>query len=152
MDRANLRTRLIHERMVLPEEVYNVLNAAITNHFTSKFDFLRGHNLGLFWPIKREYNSLPLMEILHRIGSTISLPVIRGNILAFKKWYPGVSLGSGTLDIPYPLDTTYVKPRILIIPLVGFDDRGFRLGYGAGYYDTTLRDMEPPPIRVGGWF
>ena len=40
-------------------------------------------------------------------------------------------------------------PTILIVPLLGFDDAGFRLGYGGGYYDRTLAAMQPRPFTVG---
>jgi 5-formyltetrahydrofolate cyclo-ligase len=48
-----------------------------------------------------------------------------------------------------PAEGSAVRPDALIIPLVGFDGAGFRLGYGGGYYDRTLAQLDPLPLRVG---
>jgi 5,10-methenyltetrahydrofolate synthetase len=56
---------------------------------------------------------------------------------------------SGIWDIPVPADGERVRPEVLLIPLVGFDDRCYRLGYGVGYYDRTLATFPRQTLCVG---
>lgn len=92
-----------------------------------------------FWPIGQEIDIRPLLRALHARGHPIVLPVTpkRGNPLTFRLWQPGDAL------IPEPFGTVRPAgeerdPDMLLVPLLAFDRRGFRLGYGAGFYDRTL--------------
>jgi 5-formyltetrahydrofolate cyclo-ligase len=69
--------------------------------------------------------------------------------LVFRAWKPGDRLVSGVWNIPVPADGEPVQPDLLLIPLVGFDSRRYRLGYGGGYYDRTLAILDPRPLTVG---
>jgi 5-formyltetrahydrofolate cyclo-ligase len=51
-----------------------------------------------------------------------------------------------------PADGEAVLPNVLVVPLVGFDVRGYRLGYGGGYYDRTLAAMPEKPLTIGVGF
>ena len=55
-------------------------------------------------------------------------------------------------DIPVPADSPEVVPDVALIALAGFDDAGYRLGYGAGFFDRTLAVIEPRPMTVGVGF
>jgi len=52
-------------------------------------------------------------------------------------------------DLPVPEGTRVVVPQALLMPPVGFDEQGYRLGYGAGYFDRTLAEMTPQPLKIG---
>ena len=58
----------------------------------------------------------------------------------------------GFWNIPVPAERRVVKPDVLVIPLVGYDAAGFRLGYGGGYYDRTLAALVPRPFCIGVGF
>jgi hypothetical protein len=60
-----------------------------------------------------------------------------------------VETTQGVFDWPVPEGTPTVVPQVLLIPPVGFDAQGFRLGYGGGYYDRTLAAMTPQPLKIG---
>lgn len=94
-----------------------------------------------YWPMGSEIDVVPLMTALAARGCTLCLPVVaaKDRPLVFRRWQPGdplVGAGFGTSE---PAETAAaVRPDILLIPLLAFDRRGQRLGYGGGFYDRTL--------------
>lgn len=92
-----------------------------------------------FWPIGREIDIRPLLLALHERGHPIVLPVTpkRGNPLSFRLWRPGDVLQPERFGTFRPVGDPAV-PDFLLVPLLAFDRRGHRLGYGAGFYDRTL--------------
>jgi 5-formyltetrahydrofolate cyclo-ligase len=92
-------------------------------------------------PVKSELNPLPLMRRCAVQGARLALPVVagRGQPLIMRAFAIGDLLGSGVWGIREPLpDASEVLPDILLVPLLAFDRRGNRIGYGAGYYDQTI--------------
>lgn len=94
--------------------------------------------------IGEELDSLPLLERLDSQGHRFALPVVPGKAvpLIFRSWKPGgklVKAGFG-LRVP-PESSSEVIPDVLLVPLLAFDERGYRLGYGGGYYDRTLQKL-----------
>jgi 5-formyltetrahydrofolate cyclo-ligase len=97
-----------------------------------------------FMPLKSEINPLPLMQKLAEQGARLALPAIagRGKPLIMRAWQFGVPLDRGQWGIREPkLDAPEVQPDILLVPLLAFDRKGFRIGYGAGYYDMTIHRL-----------
>ena len=80
-----------------------------------------------------------------------ALPVVkaRQQPLIFREWHPGVELAVGALDIPYPLDSAEVVPEAVLLPMNGWDSGGYRLGYGAGFFDRTLASFSKRPVVIG---
>jgi len=97
-----------------------------------------------FSPMKSEINPIPLMRKLSNAGAQLALPVIvkRGQPLIMRTWSFGAPLKSGQWGIREPTpDAQAVDPDILIVPLAAFDRDGHRIGFGAGYYDMTIRAL-----------
>ena len=97
-----------------------------------------------FMPLKSEINPLPLMRRLAEQGARLALPAIAGRSkpLTMRAWHFGVALDRGQWGIREPkADAPEVGPDILLVPLLAFDRAGFRIGYGAGYYDMTVRRL-----------
>ncbi len=97
-----------------------------------------------FIPYKSEITTMPLLHALRRQGWRTALPVVIAakRPLVFRAWSPGEPLAPGVWDIPVPLeDAPEVEPDVLLVPLLAFDRRGFRLGYGGGFYDRTLEKL-----------
>jgi 5-formyltetrahydrofolate cyclo-ligase len=75
--------------------------------------------------------------------------VEKGRPLAFWRWQPGMAMRPGIWNILVPAMAEPVEPDCLLVPLVGFDGQGYRLGYGGGYYDRTLAAMSRRPMALG---
>jgi 5-formyltetrahydrofolate cyclo-ligase len=135
----------------MPTDMHRSASHAVGVCLARVLDELRPVVLGGYWPIRREYNPLPLMQQLREQGTQAALPAIleKNAPLEFRLWHPGVRLAVGAYDIPYPADGVIVIPDTLLVPLVGFDFAGYRLGYGGGYFDRTLAALEPRPRLVG---
>ena len=107
-----------------------------------------------FFPLKSEINPLPLMRKLAEAGARLALPVVagRGKPLIMRAYAFGDALASGQWGIREPTpDAPEVAPDILLVPLLAFDRRGNRIGYGAGYYDMTIAALRAakPIVAVG---
>ncbi len=97
-----------------------------------------------YWPLGDEIDPRPLMAALAASGRGLALPVVigRGLPLEFRLWYPGDPLEKGGHGTRHPFATAHtVWPDVVLVPLLAFDAKGFRLGYGGGYYDRTLAQL-----------
>ena len=107
-----------------------------------------------FMPLKSEINTLPLLEKLAGAGASLALPVVvgRGKPLIMRAWRWGEPLDAGVWGIREPRpEAPEVEPDILLVPLLAFDRRGQRIGYGAGYYDMTIARLRTrKPITAIG--
>ena len=107
-----------------------------------------------FSPIRSEINPFPLLRAYAQAGARLALPTVvaRGQPLRLREWSFGTELRRGQWGIREPMpEAPEVDPDILLVPLAAFDRRGYRIGYGAGYYDLTLNDLRArKPITAIG--
>ena len=104
-----------------------------------------------YWPMRDEFDVRPLLRALHLRGHPCALPVVtgRGQVLAFRAWSPGDPLIDAAFGTRTPRDDApSLTPELLLVPMLAYDDRGYRLGYGGGFYDRTLAALAAP-IAVG---
>jgi 5-formyltetrahydrofolate cyclo-ligase len=116
-------------------------------------DFLAGQGgkvLSGYMPMRTEIDPLPAMAA-HQ--GPVGVPVIIGKAqaLRFREWSPGARMVEGAFKALIPEEGTWVDPAVLIVPMLAFDARGFRLGYGGGFYDRTLEGLRArgPVLAVG---
>jgi 5-formyltetrahydrofolate cyclo-ligase len=98
----------------------------------------------LYWPIRDEADTFPLIRALADAGFTTALPVVKGlgEPMAFRRWAPGDALVKAAYGLSEPdPGQPLVEPDIVFVPLAGFDRRGHRIGYGKGHYDVTLANL-----------
>ena len=120
-------------------------------------DFLRVPSQTIvsgFAAIRDEINPADLMTWLHEEGFRMALPVMvgKGQPLVMRTWAPGDILEPAAWGIAEPsLDKLEVEPQVVLVPLLAFDMRGYRLGYGGGFYDRTLAKLraKKPVVAVG---
>ncbi len=99
--------------------------------------------IGGYYPFNYELNILNILEILENKNYTLSLPkVAKNNNMDFFKWSFKDPLKINKYGIPETISDKKIYPNILLIPLVGFDDKLNRLGYGGGYYDRYLSKVQ----------
>ena len=102
-----------------------------------------------FWPMDGEIDIRPLLTALHQRGHPVLLPQTPsvGNPLIFRHWHPGAMMIRERFGTCRPGGAIGV-PDVLYVPLLAFDRRGHRLGYGGGFYDRTLA-LLPRAVAVG---
>lgn len=97
-----------------------------------------------YWPLGDEIDPRPLMAALAGLGCRLALPVVvaRAAPLEFRAWAAGDALEAGPHGTAHPPEAApRLHPDVLLVPLLGFDRGGWRLGYGGGYYDRTLESL-----------
>lgn len=116
-------------------------------------DYLAGQGgrvLSGYMPMRTEIDPLPAMAA-HR--GPVGVPVIPGAAmpLRFREWTPGCALVPGEFGALIPAEGAWLEPEVVIVPLLAFDARGYRLGYGGGFYDRTLEGLRArrPTLAVG---
>ncbi len=116
-------------------------------------DFLARHPgcvLSGYLPMRTEIDPLPAMAA-H--GGVVGVPVIPGAArpLKFREWTPGSAMTDGGFGTQIPAEGAWIEPEVLIVPLLAFDARGYRLGYGGGFYDRTLAALRArrPTLAIG---
>ena len=113
----------------------------LADHFLANVAPSRNVRVAGYWPIEAEFDVRPLLNRLHRLGNDLCLPTVAENtkVLSFRSWRPCDPLEPASFGTLVPSgNSREVVPQMLIVPLIAFDERGHRLGYGGGYYDCTL--------------
>ena len=150
-DKAALRRLLLERRKAIDPAERPSLNRAIG---ASLERWLAQHaitRLGVYWPIRHEPDLLSWYAILAERQIELALPCVVGPDapLQFAAWKPGDAMIKDTFGVPVPAQPAWVAlPQALLVPCVGFNAHGFRLGYGGGFYDRTLA-VDPKPLTVG---
>jgi 5-formyltetrahydrofolate cyclo-ligase len=161
MDRSEqkraLRQRLIEQRLTMPDRLHRaeLLQRVMRIWLVGRPDTV----IGAYWPIKGEFDPLPALHRWKEDGELLDEPQMRRialpvmdkehRTLKFHAWFPGCPMEEDAFGIPKPKDTEVVQPTLLFAPCVGYGVGGNRLGYGGGFYDRTLAQLQPRPFTVG---
>jgi 5,10-methenyltetrahydrofolate synthetase len=145
------RERLIAERLAIPHATLEAWRERMDSYLQRAFPGLAGRRVAFCWPIRNEYDARHLARTLRGLGALTALPVVVAPKapLAFREWHPGVELAKGALDIPYPVSSREIVPQAVLLPMNGWDPKGYRLGYGAGFFDRTLASLATKPVVIG---
>jgi len=156
-DKKTLRKQLVEQRLRLSDRAQRVemLQRVMRVWLLGRPDTV----IGAYWPIKGEFDPLPVLHRWKEDGELIEqpqrrkigLPVVDKvhQTLSFHAWYPGCPMQDDAYGIPKPKDTEVITPTLLFVACVGYAPGGYRLGYGGGFYDRTLNHLTPRPFTVG---
>ncbi|MBL8383448.1 MAG: 5-formyltetrahydrofolate cyclo-ligase [Burkholderiales bacterium] len=146
------RKALLERRAALPPAERTRADAAIAQQLRAALEGEDG-TLGFYWPIQSEFDARPAVTdwLLGGGLRRAALPVVvrRNAPLIFRAWTPATVMRPAGFGTSVPADGETLVPAVLLVPLVGFDDAGYRLGYGGGYYDRTLAALQPRPRTLG---
>lgn len=149
--RREQRQRLIAERLHRPVAERQAASARIAANLDLLLGDLQGSVVSGYWPLRGEPDLRLWLGSLVARGVACAMPLVveKDAPLRFRSWTPGCRMAKGFWDIPVPADGEWVTPDVLLAPVVGFDDRGYRLGYGGGYFDRTLATLPKPWRAIG---
>lgn len=145
------RARLLALRTGIGPAQHALWNATITATLLRGFPMLASMVVSFYWPFKGEFDPRFAIHEWRTRGARAALPVVvaKHAPLQFRQWWPGVATSVGVYDLPAPEGTPIVLPDAALIPPVGFDAMGYRLGYGGGFFDRTLASLSPQPLKIG---
>jgi len=142
------RERLLAERVRLPVEYRQQASQQIAERLDAycraRGLLAPGRIVSGYWPLRGEPDLRPWLAKLNEEGVITVLPVVveKGAPLRFRRWSPGCQMEKGFWNIPVPAAPEEYIPEVLLGPVVGFDSRRYRLGYGGGYFDRTLELLQ----------
>jgi 5,10-methenyltetrahydrofolate synthetase len=145
------RSRLIELRRALPAEDRALQTTAIVRKLDEMISAGSNEIVSVYWPIRGEPDLRSWMRDACSRGLRVALPVAvqLGQPMTFREWRPDSAMARGLWKIPYPAAGPDVVPTTVLAPLVGFDSRCYRLGYGGGFFDRTLAAMRRKPVVIG---
>jgi 5,10-methenyltetrahydrofolate synthetase len=145
------RAELIAARTAFAPVQRKAWNERITALLEAGFAFPPGTVIGFCWPYKDEFDARFAIRRWRDGGAIAALPEVveKARPLQFRKWWPGVPMKPGVYDIPVPDGTEVVLPDAAVVPMNGFDEHGYRLGYGGGYFDRTLAALDRRLLAIG---
>jgi 5-formyltetrahydrofolate cyclo-ligase len=130
---------------------------AALGHLRAKVPVPHGAVVSGYWPMDDEFDLRPMLEYFSDAGHACALPVVTrlGEPLLFRRWRQGDRLVANRLGIQEPAgEAPVIDPTVLLVPLLAFDGRGYRLGYGGGFFDRTLARLRGlgPALAIGVGF
>lgn len=149
--RRSMRAELLVRRSAVPRSEKLRVRSVLRDQIWEEFPELRHGCIGFYWPFKAEIDLRHLVRDCLALGAEAALPVVveKRQPMEFWAWRPRMKLARGIWSIRVPAEPNAVRPTVLLVPLLGFDAAGYRLGYGGGYYDRTLATMNPKPLTIG---
>src|SRR5471030_579969 len=152
IQKADLRRRLLAARRAIDAPTRAAWDHAIGARVLAWWHAQRVEALGVYWPLRDEPDLHAAYAELARLGARLLLPVVveKHSALEFAEWRIGEAMVKDAMGVAVPaeLRLRQAYPPALLVPCLGFNPQGYRLGYGGGFYDRTLA-RSPRPQTLG---
>lgn len=148
--KKKLRADLRHRRQVIPPDLVSTTRWKVINNLRTLISDIAPAVVAFYHPLNHEIDLMPLVDELWRDNQTVALPrvVQRNHPLVFNVWPPHGELEPDATGIPAAKGPE-ILPALIIMPMLGYNRSGFRLGSGQGYYDRTIPSL-PTPVKTIG--
>ena len=143
--KKELRNQLTERRNLIKRNITLEFNIDIFYKLTEKVKFNTVDCVGSFMPIRSEISTSNLNRAILDMGKKLAFPAIEKNseTLIFKITNSLKSFKLGKFNIPEPKkDNIEIIPQLFFVPCLGFDLKGYRIGYGGGFYDKTFEKLK----------
>ncbi len=146
-DRTQLRQQLRASRNAIKGQLRKDASKRICDSVASSDAFQSSHTIALYWPNDGEPETQALFKSIWSHNKRLYLPALKtkeSRELSFLLFTSNTGLAENFYGIPEPTKTEEIPLTLLdliLMPLVGFDESGNRLGMGGGFYDATLGPM-----------
>jgi 5-formyltetrahydrofolate cyclo-ligase len=153
--KATLRASSVVRRATVAEALGPEVAGTVARLFAREIVLPEGSVVAGYWPLQGELDPRPLLYAAATRGLRLAMPRMQGKglPLVFHSWMPGEPLVPGPFRVMEPeAEAPLIRPDLVLAPLLAFDRRGHRLGYGAGFYDRTLaalREGHPDLQAIG---
>lgn len=155
LNKSEIRKKLLTVRRAIDIQTRSSAARAAAEIFIQSDLFKTSHHIAGYFSLSDEFDVAPLLEAIFAAKKRCYLPVLGEQELKFSSYRPGDRLEKNRYQIWEPSGTEEISPHqldLVLVPLVGFDSNGNRLGMGGGNYDRTFRFLmsgEKKPFLLG---
>lgn len=154
--KRSLRAESRARRTALDETARRAASDRMADKFFEIVTVAKDDVVAAYWPLEGEADIRPVLSRLAARGVACALPVVveREAPLVFRRWAEGDDMATSGFGVSEPLpEAEEVTPTLVLVPLLAWDERGHRLGYGGGFYDRTLAQLRAgnPGLRAYGY-
>ena len=149
--KKRLREKILLIRQALATEQRKEYDEKIFHNLSSflcKQKYAKAEKIAVYTPVHNEVNTSSILPWLIARGWQVALPKISGKQLIFSRWFRQSKMSPNRFGILEPAHTELIIPNIVVTPLVAFDHRKYRLGYGGGFYDRYFQQYPNIP-KIG---
>jgi 5-formyltetrahydrofolate cyclo-ligase len=147
--KTSLRKEKIRERNLISQNEMDQVEKKTASLFMDMFSELKIKKVSIYIPVHNEVPTKRIIQLIIGSKTECYLPVIDQDLnnkkMKFAEFNHETALVKNKFNISEPISRTFenvLQLELVVMPLVAFDNEGFRLGMGKGYYDFTFGSSE----------